>query len=100
MLPAPHRRLIELMQRLNHGRIESLAIRNGGPAFDPPPRVVQDIKLGGENGPRPELQRDDFELRSQVTELFEHLARLGNGVVTVLEVKHGLPFKLVIEQTP
>lgn len=99
-LPEPHQRLIELMQRINHGRIEGLAIRRGAPAFNPPPRVVQDIKLGGENGPRPELQRDDFALRSQVTELFEHLARLGDGVVTVLEVKHGLPFKLVIEQTP
>jgi hypothetical protein len=86
------------MQRLNHGRIENLAVRGGEPAFDPAPRIIQDIKIGGENGPRPELAHDDFALRSQVTELFEHLSRLDNGVVTVIEVKHGLPFKLVIEQ--
>lgn len=99
-LPESHRRLVELMQRLNHGRIEGLAVRNGDPEFLPPPRIVQDIKLGGDNGPRPELQRDDFVLKSQVAELFERLANMGNGIVTVIEVKHGLPFKLVIEQIP
>jgi hypothetical protein len=88
-----------MMQRLNFGRIESLLIRAGEPAFDPPPKLVQDIKIGGENGPRPELGRGDFALKSQVSELFEHLERLGNGSVTVIEVKHGLPFRLVIEQS-
>jgi hypothetical protein len=91
--------LVQLMQRLNFGRIEGLEIRNGEPVFEPAPRIIQDIKIGGENGPRPELAREDFALRSQVTELFDHLTRLDHGVVTVIEVKHGLPFKLVIEHS-
>lgn len=96
-LSAPRRRLLETMQRLNFGRIEDLEIRNGEPMFNPAPRVVQDIKLGGENGPRPELGTADFALKSQVAEFFEYLSRLGDGSVEIIEVKHGLPFKLVIE---
>ena len=96
-LSAPRRRLLETMQRLNFGRIEDLEIRNGDPVFNPAPRIMQDIKLGGENGPRPELIASDFVLKSQVAEFFDHLSRLGNGSVETIEVKHGLPFKLVIE---
>ncbi len=96
-LSAPRRRLLEAMQRLNFGRIEDLEIRNGDPVFNPAPRIVQDIKLGGENGPRPELGAADFVLKNQVAEFFDHLSRLGNGSVETIEVKHGLPFKLVIE---
>ena len=96
-LSAPRRRLLETMQRLNFGRIEDLEVRNGDPVFNPAPRIVQDIKLGGENGPRPELGAADFVLKSQVAEFFDHLSRLGNGSVETIEVKHGLPFKLVIE---
>ncbi len=96
-LSAPRRRLLEIMQRLNFGRIEDLEIRGGDPVFSPAPRLVQDIKLGGENGPRPELANTDFVLKSQVAEFFDHLSRLGDGSVESIEVKHGLPFKLVIE---
>jgi hypothetical protein len=86
------------MQRLNFGRIEGLEIRNGEPVFQPLPKVVQDIKIGGENGPRPELAIEDFALRNSVLELFEHISQLGNGRVETLEIKYGLPFKLIIQQ--
>jgi hypothetical protein len=36
-------------------------------------------------------------LKTQVAEFFDHLTRLGDGSVETIEVKHGLPFKLVIE---
>lgn len=97
-LTAPRRRLLEAMQRLNFGRIEGLEIRNGEPVFQPAPRIIQDIKIGGENGPRPELSIDDFALRSAVVELFNHLSRIGDGTVESVEVKYGMPFKLVVEQ--
>jgi hypothetical protein len=90
--------LVQLMQRLNFGRIEGLEIRNGEPVFEPAPRIIQDIKIGGENGPRPELAIKDFALRSAVIELFEHLSRIGDGTLESIEVKHGMPFKLVVEQ--
>ena len=97
-LSAPRRRLLETMQRLNFGRIEGLAIRNGEPVFQPAPRIIQDIKIGGENGPRPELTIEDFALKSSVIELFDHLARIGDGTLESIEIKYGMPFKLVVEQ--
>ena len=89
------------MQRINFGRIEGLSIRRGEPVFEPAPRIIQDIKIcGGENGPMAEVARDDFALKSQVVEMFEHLSRLDEGSVAVIHVQHGLPCRLTIEQSP
>ena len=93
------RRLLELMQRINFGRIEGLMVRNSEPVLDPPPRIIRDFKFGAENGPRPELTAGDFALKSQVIELFEQLDNLGDGTVEMLEVQRGLPFRLTIEET-
>jgi hypothetical protein len=91
-------RLLVTMQRLNFGRIEALTIRNGEPVFQPAPRIIQDIKIGGENGSRPELTIEDFALKTSVIELFDHLERIGDGTLESIEVKYGMPFRLVIEQ--
>lgn len=97
-LPPAGARLVELMQGLNFGRILDLAVRDGEPVFDPPPRLIRKIKIGGENGPRPEAVTADFELRKEVREMFEHLSRLGTGIVRCIEVKNGLPFMAEVEE--
>jgi hypothetical protein len=97
-LPEPRRRLVELMQSLNFGRIEQIPIRDGEPVLDHPPRVVREFKFGGENGPRPELAAEDFLLKGQVVELFRHLAQLGTVAIEVLEVKNGLPFRMLVAE--
>ena len=43
LLPEPQSRLVEILQRLNFGRIERLLVRNGMPVFDPPPRIIQKL---------------------------------------------------------
>lgn len=92
--------LLETMQRLNHGRIEELEIRDGDPTLSLAPRLIQEIKIGSpDNGPRPELAREDFILRLPVIELFEHLDRLGNGTIAAIEIRYGLPARLVIERS-
>ena len=93
------RRFIELMQWINHGRIEGLKVHDGDPVLDPPPVIVRDIKLGGENGPRRELGANDFALKSQIVEFFSELDDLGNGTVDMIEIKHGLPFRMSIKET-
>src|SRR5687767_11562343 len=52
--------LLLLMQRLNFGRIEGLVIKDGDPVLDPLPRVIRELKFGGDNLPRPEARVDDF----------------------------------------
>ncbi|MCL6508149.1 MAG: hypothetical protein K6T59_14125 [Bryobacteraceae bacterium] len=90
--------LMELMQSINFGRIEGLAVLDGEPVLDPPPRIVREVKFGGENGPRPELDAGNFLLKTQVVELFQHFDQLGDGTIDVIEVKHGLPFRMVVTE--
>jgi len=99
-LSEPKRRLVELMQRLNFGRIEGLQVRAGEPVFAPAPRVIRKLKIGGENGPRPEVDYHDFWLKHQTIELLEAIASVGEGQVLAIEVKHGLPFSVEIEHRP
>ncbi len=99
-LSPARRRLLELLQQVNFGRVESLVIVNGEPVFDPPTRIVREIKFGAENGPHPELGSSDFLLKSQVVELMAFFDDLQNGVIDVLEIKHGLPFRVVMTELP
>lgn len=98
-LSISQQRLLEVLQRINYGRIEGLQVQGGEPVLSPSPRVVKDIKLGShDDGARPELDYGDFELKREHLELFEHLRRLGSGTVDFIEVKRGLPLRLMIEQ--
>ena len=96
-LAPDRRRLLKRMQQINFGRIEVLVIRGGQPVLAPSPRIVREIKFGGENGPRPEAAIADFALKAQVVELFRYFDELGDGVVEFIEIKHGLPFRMAVE---
>ena len=98
VLSEPQSRLVELLQRLNFGRIEGLQVRGGEPVFEPASRVVQKLKIGGDNAPRPEASLEDFWLKRQTIEMLEAIANLGDGEVLTIEVKHGLPFAMEVEQ--
>jgi hypothetical protein len=98
-LSPARRRLVELLQQLNFGRVEGLSVLDGDPVFEPPPRLVREVKFGGENGPRPEAAAADFPLKSQLVELFQHFDEIGDGTIDVLEIKHGLPFRMVVAET-
>jgi hypothetical protein len=91
-------RLVELLQQLNFGRVEGLRIRAGEPIFEPAPRIIQKLKIGSENGPRVEGALPDFWLKQQVIEMFETIARVGDGEILSIDVKYGLPFALEIER--
>ena len=97
-LSPARRQLLLRLQTLNFGRIENLRLQDGEPVLDPPPRVVREIKFGGDNSPRPEADLRDFQLKAQVIELFRHFDRIQNGVVRLIEIKHGLPFKMNVEE--
>ncbi len=97
LLPA-QAELVGMMQKLNFGIIEGLTIRDGLPVLKPRPRVVRDVKFGAGNGRRPEAGLTDFALKSSVQELMDAFASLGNATVRRLEVQHGLPFRMQVEE--
>lgn len=97
-LSQQQRALVQLMQRINFGALEHVPVRGGQPHLDPPLRVIREHKLGGENGPRPEAAMGNFVLKAEVIELLDEVKRFGDGVIDRIEVKHGLPFRLVITE--
>lgn len=99
-LSPERKRLLKLMQGVNFGLIEDLLIQDGEPVFDPAPHIIRDVKFCRENGPRPESNIDDFSLKAEVRDLFAHFDALGNGTIRCLEVKHGLPFRMLVEEVP
>ncbi len=90
--------LLEALQRTPFGRIEGLNVCNGEPVLSPSPRVIRDVKLGTPgNDSRPELNTTDFALKREHVELFETLARVGSGTIESIEIRHGLPFRIIFE---
>jgi hypothetical protein len=97
-LTAGQRRLVEWMQWMYFGRIEGLRVQAGEPVLSPPPRVIRIIDLVGERGPHPMLGREDFVLKNEVLALFAQMKRIGNGVILLIEVRHGLPVRMSLEE--
>ena len=98
MLSEPWKRLVGTMQALNCGRITFL-VRAGAPDFTQKVRTVRTVKLpAGDNGPRPEAGSADFELRKGVISLRDQVAKAADGARVTIEVKHGLPFLIEIEE--
>jgi hypothetical protein len=91
-LSPARRQLLELLQKLHFGRVEHLVVRGGEPVLDPAPRLVKEIKFGGDNAPHPAVNKNDFALKPQHRDLFALLTAVGDGTIAVLTVKHGLPF--------
>jgi len=97
-LSDPYCRLVELLQDLNFGKIEALRVVGGEPCFEPPPRVIQTLKMGGQNGPRDEAGLPDFWLRQPMVDLLQTIREIGDGEILAIDVKHGLPFTVEIER--
>lgn len=91
-------RLVEMMQKINFGTIESVTVASGEPLLDPPPKVTREVKFGAENGTRPEASFADFVLKAQVLELFDSITELQGGVIERIEVRHGLPFRMIVRE--
>jgi hypothetical protein len=93
-----HRKLIELMQSINFGRIENILVEDGRPIITRDTRVEREVKLGGVNGPRPELENPDFALKQSQVELLSQITQMEYGLISQIEVKHGLPFLMRVAQ--
>lgn len=98
-LSIARQRLIRLLQNTNFGKIESLAFKGGEPVLEKTVRRQREVKFGSENGPRFEDCLADFELKQQVLELFDFFDEKRDGVIELLEVRNGLPFRMVVVES-
>jgi hypothetical protein len=97
LLTAGQSRLLDLIEELGFGRIEQLSIHDGEPCYDRSPRIVEEIKLGSMAERRPGCTTRGATLKKEFESLFNHLSGLSDGTVDI-EIRHGLPFKLVLER--
>ena len=70
-------------------------MRNARPLLGRGEIVVWDHKFGSDEASPSTASATDFQLKRQVRELFDYLRRLGDGTIDVLEVRHGLPFRMI-----
>ena len=97
-LSPTRQRLVALMQDVRFGQILDLVVRDGDPVFDPMPRVLRSVKLGGDGAARPEIRTADFALKTELIEMLRQLDQLRDGVVHRVDIKNGLPISLLIEE--
>lgn len=96
-LNADECRTAEIIEALGFGVIGGLVIRGGSPCYEREPRLVQTIKLDLEPERQTERGCADLTLKREFESLFHRLHDLGDAIVDI-EIRHGLPFKLVVER--
>jgi hypothetical protein len=94
-LSLPRQMLIRLCQIINFGSIRGLEIRGAEPTFDPPPVLLIDLKLDGDDPPRPEIGLTDFGLSQEIVRLMERLDEQITTTIEILEVRAGIPRRVV-----
>jgi hypothetical protein len=96
-LSPPRRALVRLCQRMNFGQIQNVRVQGGNPVFDPHPFVLIDERLDVTEEPRQETTLADFVLAAELRRLMARLDEIGNGTIERIEVRAGLPRRVVFE---
>jgi hypothetical protein len=94
---APRQALIRQCQRIGFGEIGPFQVRDREPVITSETEIFIDLKLDGHDGPRPEQNLSDFALSREVLWLLANLDAIRNGVVQQLEVRAGLPRRMVLK---
>jgi hypothetical protein len=93
------RQFLVAMQRMAFGRFERVPIRDGSLILSPWPATVQEVRFGSES-PVFGTQSGDFDLKTQVVQLFTFVRGVDVGEIRCLQIKHGLPFLMEFENGP
>ena len=93
--------LVRLCQSTNYGHIQDLIVRDQEPILtSPPPVVLADVRLDAEERPRDELAAADFALCAEVGRLMSLLDKIRNGKISKIEIRAGIPRRIIIESRP
>ncbi|MGO9240191.1 MAG: hypothetical protein ACLQBJ_05210 [Bryobacteraceae bacterium] len=89
--------LVRLCQATNYGQIQHLEITDGEPALSAAQLVLVELKLDSDENPRPELHLADFDLCDEIHLMMERLDAVHNGRIQRIEVRAGIPRRMVLE---
>ena len=91
-------RLIDLMSRMQFGRITALDVQGGDPSFGVDSQVLTEVLFGkSQSGTAP--TGSDFALKREVVEFLEVLDRVGNGRLELVDIRNGLPFRVQFDDS-
>jgi hypothetical protein len=96
-LSAARQAFVRRCQRLGHGTIRDLEVNECEPVFGSKTEVLHDVKLDGDEAPRPELNLSDFVVPSETRRLFSMLDAFRNGTIEHVEVRTGVPRRMVFK---
>ena len=97
-LTTSERRFTDEMHGLGFGRFEFLRIERGELVLDPWPTTVRGVKFGAAETTAGKPSSIEFQLKAQVKEFFEYVRSVSAGEIRSLEVRHGLPFFMEVQQ--
>jgi len=100
-LSAEERSLLALIQRVQFGRIEQLHVIDGGPIFQPSPRLVITRKLNELVEPPEVRPYCEYALKQEFRHLFDQLRSAKRIVVRRIEIRNCTPiyFEAEVELT-
>jgi hypothetical protein len=93
--------LVRLCQSTNYGHIQDLDVRDQEPVLTAQKCVVlTDVKLDAEERPRQEAAEPDFLLCAEIVRLMALLDKINNGKISKLEIRAGIPRRIILENVP
>jgi hypothetical protein len=95
-LSASRQALVRLCQDVNFGQILDLQVGNAEPVWNPGPTILSEVRLDIEETPRLEGELPDFKLSSEIQRLMCQLDQLKDGTIKKIEVRAGVPRRLVL----
>ena len=99
-LSPPRQDLVRLFQSINYGYVRDLNVLDREPVLaSRPPIVVVDLKLDVDQLLRDEVTAVDFELCAEVGRLMSLLDRIRNGKISSIEVRAGIPRRILFEKS-
>lgn len=96
-LSVPRQAFVRRCQRIGFGRIESLEVRDSEPVFGSQTQAFIELKLDSDEVPRPEQDLGDFVVSAEIRRLFSRLDTIRDGVVEHLEIRAGIPRRMVFK---
>jgi hypothetical protein len=91
------RALVSALSELQFGRLEFVRIAEGEVVLDPRPTTIRAVKFGSEEPAEFHPPSDEFQLKRSVIKLIEFIRSISAGEIRCLEVRHGMPWALEVE---
>lgn len=87
-----------LVRETQFGSVRRFRLSDGQPVFDDGTEIGVEYKLSGLEPQREVMDDETYLKRPQVRTMFTRFRQLRNGIVECLDVRDGLPFKMVVRR--